>query len=159
MALDIETRSSADLERVYRETGSQLWRALYAYTRNAEIADEALAEAFAQALRRGSALRKPGRWVWSAAFRIAAGELKAWRQLERAAWTRETSYEMPETVPILSALARLSPRQRGALLLRYYMGYSTSEVAEILDTSAAAVRVHLMRGRRRLRQLLTDAEA
>ena len=32
------------------------------------------AEAFAQALRRGTAIRDPRSWVWRAAYRIAAGE-------------------------------------------------------------------------------------
>ena len=40
------------------------------------MADDAVAEAFAQALRRRSEIREPGRWVWRAAFRIARGELK-----------------------------------------------------------------------------------
>jgi len=156
---DVASRSGSELERVYRATASRLWRALYAYTRNTAIADEALSEAFAQALRRGAAVRHPEKWVWAAAFRIAAGELKVWRQQQSVDRLPEPSYEIPETVEILSALARLSPKQRGALLLRYYGGYSTSEVAEILGTSAAAVRVHLMRGRRRLRHVLAEAEA
>lgn len=104
-------------------------------------------------------MKYPEKWVWAAAFRIAAGELKAWRSQQRVDWMPEASYEIPETVEILSALARLSPKQRGALLLRYYGGYSTSEVAEILDTSPAAIRVHLMRGRRRMRQVLAEAKA
>jgi len=155
---DVASRSGSELERVYRATASRLWRALYAYTRNTAIADEALSEAFAQALRRGAAVRHPEKWIWAAAFRIAAGELKAGRSQQRVDSMPEASYEIPETVEILSVLARLSPKQRGALLLRYYGGYSTSEVADILDTSPAAVRVHLMRGRRRLRQILTESE-
>ena len=44
------------------------------------------------------------------------------------------------------------------LILHYYGGYSTGEVGEILGSSAATVRVHLTRGRRRLRRLLEDAD-
>jgi DNA-directed RNA polymerase specialized sigma24 family protein len=36
----------------------------------------ALAEAFAQALRRGDRLTDPLAWIWRIAFRVAAGELK-----------------------------------------------------------------------------------
>ena len=37
-----------------------------------------------------------------------------------------------------------------------YGGYDTREVASILGMSRATVRVHLSRGRRRLRELLED---
>src|SRR2546430_12508817 len=50
---------------------------LFPYTTLFRSASDAMAEAFAQALARGNELRSPQRWVWRAAFRIAAGELKA----------------------------------------------------------------------------------
>jgi DNA-directed RNA polymerase specialized sigma24 family protein len=64
------------LERLYREDGARLWRALVAFSGDREVASDAVAEAFAQALGRGEELHHPQRWVWRAAFRIAAGELR-----------------------------------------------------------------------------------
>lgn len=150
--------SSDELERVYREQGARLWRAVLAFTGDREVASDAVAEAFAQALRRADALRSAERWVWRAAFRIAAGELKDRR-------TREPlgaggSYEMPDPpTDLLDALAELSPRQRAALLLHDYAGYSASEAGAILGSTASTVRVHLTRARRRLRHLLDDDDA
>jgi RNA polymerase sigma-70 factor (ECF subfamily) len=129
---------------------------LVAYTGDREVASDAMAEAFAQALARGEELHSPGRWVWRAAFRIAAGELKA-RGRHRPV-TEDPPYEMPEPPrDLIAALAALSPRQRSALILHYYAGYSTREVAQILGSSAATVRVHLSQGRRRLRRALEKA--
>jgi len=48
-----QAEATADLEAVYREDGARLWRALYAYSNDAELAFDAAAEAFAQALGRG----------------------------------------------------------------------------------------------------------
>ena len=74
-----------------------------------DVASDAVAEAFAQALRRGADLRSPERWVWRAAFRIAAGELKQ-RRIEGGSLT-EASYDLPdETAELLVALPRGSPR-------------------------------------------------
>ena len=112
-----------------------------------------MAEAFAQALARGDELRSPRRWVWRASFRIAAGELK--RRRRDRPMTEDSTYEMPEPPrDLIAALSKLSPRQRGALILRHYAGYSTREVADILGSSAATVRVHLSQGRRRLGRFL-----
>src|SRR5437870_8933778 len=65
-----------EVERIYREDGGRLWRAVLVFAGDPEVASDAVAEAFAQVLRRGRAVRSPGAWVWRAAFRIAAGELK-----------------------------------------------------------------------------------
>src|SRR5687767_93444 len=93
------------LEQVYREQSARLWRALVAYTGDREIADDALAEAFAQAMGRGGALRTPERWVWIAAFRIAAGELKT--QDQRAGGLEPPApAEASEAVELLDALTR-----------------------------------------------------
>jgi len=56
------------VERVWREDGPRLWRSLVAFGGDPELASDAMAEAFAQALGRGSAIESPDRWVWRAAL-------------------------------------------------------------------------------------------
>jgi RNA polymerase sigma factor (sigma-70 family) len=153
--------TSADperLEETYREHAPKLWRALIAYAGDREIADDALSEAFAQAAARGSAIRAPERWIWTAAFRIAAGELKARHHRERdhrePAAEPASGVDATEAVELLSALGKLPPKQRAALVLHYYGGYKAREIASIVGSTAATVRVHLSAGRKRLRTLL-----
>src|SRR5205823_532825 len=120
-----------------------------------EVASDAVAEAFAQALGRGEKIRSPLAWVWRASFRIAAGDLK--ERSRRTSLVEEPAYEMAEAPrELVSALRRLSPNQRAALILRFYAGYPTREVAAILGSSAATVRVHISQGRRRLRKLMEE---
>ncbi|HEX2025112.1 MAG TPA: sigma-70 family RNA polymerase sigma factor [Actinomycetota bacterium] len=142
------------IEALYRSDGNRLWRAVLMYTGDRDVADDAVAEGFAQALRRGEALRDPRRWVWRAAFRIAAGELKRRR---RSVALSEARYEHSD-LPLLlrEALARLSPKQRAAVVLHHYAGYPVREVARIIGSTAPAVGVHLHRARERLRRLLED---
>ena len=56
------------------------------------------------------------------------------------------------------ALRKLSPAQRAAVVLHYEVDLPVKEVAMRMGTSAAVVRVHLYRGRNRLRALLGDDE-
>jgi RNA polymerase sigma-70 factor, ECF subfamily len=141
------------LEQVYREHAAKLWRALVAYTGDREIADDALAEAFAQAVGRGKALQTPERWVWIAAFRIAAGELNT-REPRSPPSEPLCAPDATEAIELVEALTKLSPKQRAVLVLHYYGGYKTREIALIVGSTAATVRVHLSAGRRRLRALL-----
>ena len=57
---------------------------------------------------------------------------------------------------LVRALGVLPTNQRAVLVLCGYAGYRTDEVAEMLGIGRATVRVHLSRGRRRLRQLLDE---
>jgi RNA polymerase sigma-70 factor, ECF subfamily len=143
------------IELLYRERGDRIWRGLLAFSGDPEVASDAVAEAFAQVLRRGEEVRDPERWVWRAAFRIAAGELKERRRSGVA--VRPGSYEMEEPArDLVVALGALSERQRVSVVLHDAAGYPSKEVAGIIGSTEAAVRVHLMRGRRRLRELLKE---
>jgi RNA polymerase sigma-70 factor (ECF subfamily) len=143
------------LERLYREDGARLWRALVAFSGDRDVASDAVAEAFAQALGRGDSLRDARGWVWRTAFRIAAGELKDRRRFQAIA--SDAGYEMEDPPGrLVAGLARLSPNQRSALVLHYYAGYPAKEIAGILGSSAATVRVHLSQGRKRLRRILEE---
>jgi RNA polymerase sigma-70 factor, ECF subfamily len=144
---------SERLERLYREQGDRMWRAALAFAGDPEVASDAVAEAFAQALRRGDAIRDAERWIWRTVFRVAAGELKARRR--SVPMTMEQTYEMEEPArELVAALSRLSERQRAAVVLHHGAGYPVREVAAIIGSTPAAVKVHVMRARRRLRELL-----
>jgi DNA-directed RNA polymerase specialized sigma24 family protein len=146
------------VERVWRDDGPRLWRSLVAFGGDQELASDAMAEAFAQALGRGTALETPDRWIWRAAFRIAAGELKDRRRIS-ASDGEQPGVGMPEPVAdLVRALRTLSPNQRAAAVLSLYADMSTRDVARILACSPATVRVHLSQARRRLRVLLEETD-
>jgi RNA polymerase sigma factor (sigma-70 family) len=144
--------------RLFAEEGPRLWRAVFAFTQDRAVASDAVAEAFAQCLRRGSEVRDPRAWVWRASFRIAAGELK-----ERGRWASlPEEWDAPdaaEPAELLAAIGRLAPMQRATLILRHYEGYDPGEIAPLLGIARATVRVHLSRGRRRLRTLMEEDDA
>ena len=68
------------VEQTYREQADRLWRAVVLFSGDPEIASDAVSEAFAQAIARGSAIDHLDRWIWRSAFLIARGELKARRR-------------------------------------------------------------------------------
>lgn len=151
---EAELSRAGAVERLYREQGDRIWRALLAYAGDPQIADDAEAEAFAQLLRRGEAVKDPQRWVWRAAFRIAAGELKRWRATGALP---DTAYELQApSIELANALRELSDRQRSAVVLHYIADQPVRDVASILGISSGSVKVHLSRGRKRLREILGE---
>ena len=153
--------SPRSVEAVYRSDGVRLWRAIYAYAGDTEIANDAVAEAFAQLLRRGAGVNDPAAWAWRTAFRISAGALKARRRDDRVrvidadgyGATGHDEYGDPDLV---RALRQLPDAQRAAVILFYYADLPVAEIAGRLGSNQLAVRANLSRGRKRLRQLLGD---
>jgi RNA polymerase sigma-70 factor (ECF subfamily) len=142
-----------DFEQIWRETGPALWRAILAFSGGRrDVADDAVAEAFARAIARGAAIHDPGPYLFRIAFRIAAADLR-----ERAPELEDHAISDPEPlVDVLDAMRRLTPAQRAAVYLHYRADMPVREIARVLDTTSAAVRVNLMRGRRRLAELLQE---
>ena len=149
------TEVHGPVEELYRSEGARLWSAVRGYTGDRHISDDAVAEAFAQLLRRGDEVRDPKAWVWTTAFRLAAREL----QQRRANLPNPPDRPYEPAAPderVLAAIRRLSDRQRAAVILHYYADRPVKEIADLLGSTTAAVSVHLFRARRNLRQLLGD---
>jgi RNA polymerase sigma factor (sigma-70 family) len=149
---DSLVKAPTGIEAVYRENAARLWRAVLLFSGDREIASDAVAEAFAQAIRNQATIRDPAAWVWRAAFSVATDELRARKRLTLAV---ESAYEMPEQlVDLLRAMRGLTSHQRASVILHDYAGYARREIATILGSSTSAIGVHLFRGRRRLRDAL-----
>ena len=143
------------IEALYRQEADKLWRSLYAFAADAEVASDAVAESFAQAIRRGSAIRDPRAWIWKSGFRIAAGELK--RRSRNVYLVPESTYFDQETdTELLAALAQLPDGQRAAVVLHYYADAPVREISRRTGMSQLSVRANLSRGRKRLKLLLGD---
>lgn len=151
------TPRSHDFEALFRDDGPGVWRALFAYTGGRrDIADEAVAEAFARAIAYTRGIRDPLAWIYRTAFRIAAEEM---RNDAARSFEPDMTVEPPELDELMHALRQLSPNQRAAIVLRFEEGLSVEEVAHRMGIVAPTVRVHIHRGRKRLRELLGDQEA
>ena len=62
----------------------------------------------------------------------------------------------PEHRDLYLALRALNEKQRMCVLLHYIEGYSVREVAGMLGIGESAVKVRLMRGRNKLKELLSE---
>jgi RNA polymerase sigma factor (sigma-70 family) len=149
----LELDEDLGFDALYAEVGPRLWRAVLAYTGgNRDLTDDVVAEAFARTLERRGDVRSPEPYLYRVAFRLAAKELRR----------RPSVADVPDTgawdelglTEVFDALRRLSPGQRGALFLRYQADLPVEEVARLMGTSSGVVRIHLLRGRRRLAAML-----
>jgi len=67
----------------------------------------------------------------------------------------EVAFERMERSAVIAALRRLAPRQREALVLRYYADLSGPQIAAVMGISRGAVKCHTSRALSALRDTLT----
>jgi len=151
--------TSLEVEQVYRLDALKMWRAVVGFTGNREIADDAVAEAFARALHHRDTIRDLRAWTWRVAFRVAAAEVRRRTQLDEEQIAAHDDGPSPDSPDLVAALRRLPEKQRLALVLHDYADRPTGQVAAILGCSVPTVYVHLRRGRRRLREFLEVRDA
>ena len=150
----------ARVRAVYASEHARLWRSLYAFSGSREIADEAAAEAFAQALRRGDEIRDAAAWVWRAAYSIARGELHRRQRTDVGAGARPDTVapEPGDLAHVLAALSEMPEADRELLVLCHVAGWKPGELARVLDVSPGALRVRLHRATRQARALLERSQ-
>ena len=68
----------------------------------------------------------------------------------------DVSAAVAERSRLEAALAQLPPRQRAAVVLRYYQDLPEKQVAEVLGCPVGTARSHASRGVARLRRILSD---
>ncbi|MFF5313362.1 SigE family RNA polymerase sigma factor [Streptomyces massasporeus] len=78
-------------------------------------------------------------------------------QLPDRAGPVDVSSTVAERSRLEGALAQLSPKQRAAVVLRYYEDLPEAQVAQALGCPVGTARSHASRGVARLRQILSDA--
>jgi RNA polymerase sigma-70 factor (ECF subfamily) len=146
------------VRQVYETDHARLWRSLYAYTGSRSIADDATAEAFAQALRRGDDVRDVASWVWRSAYAIARGELQQRGRLGGSPPERAASHHDDDLAGVMEQLRALTADEREILVLCHTAGWKPRDLAPVLGIPAGTLRVRLHRATRRARELLTAEE-
>ena len=158
----------ASFRRIYESTCDRLFSLLSYQVGDRDQARDLLQETFVQAWKRIGdyrgeaplsswlrmiAIRKAIDWKRSALNRI-----KRTVELHETTTTVETDHDglrfASEEAALHRALAKLSPMQRGALLLREWEELDFAAVARTLGCKESTARVHHTRAREKMRDLL-----
>ena len=134
---------------------------------DAEVAAELTQDTFLRAYQALPRLADdsdvPG-WLYRIATNLARqhyrhGRLIHWRSIEPHHLPAPSLEEdVAQQDLVRRAIYRLSLDQRACLLLFAWTGYTCAEIGQITDRSAEAVRMLLVRARRRFRELYDDLE-
>jgi RNA polymerase sigma factor (sigma-70 family) len=157
------TARADDFESFFHAEHRGLYQALVLACGSREEAEDVLQDAFARVWRhwgRVSLMDNPGGYLHRTAFNVF---LSSRRRLSRGlalgltsltgggSDERSTETAVESRLLLLSALGRLPPRQRAAVVLVDVLGYTSGGAAEILGVREGTVRTLASRARASLR--------
>ncbi|HEY2936764.1 MAG TPA: sigma-70 family RNA polymerase sigma factor [Gaiellaceae bacterium] len=158
--------AQAQLERLYREHGRDVYRLALRDLGNREDAEDATQAAFLNAYRalvRGDLPRKPRSWLLAIAENVCRRRFRS--RSAPTLWPLDEerleapSREEPLLDEIVTSLGGLSDTQRSVLVLRELGDFSYEEISQRVGLSVQAVQMQLFRARRRFRQELSVRRA
>jgi RNA polymerase sigma-70 factor (sigma-E family) len=147
-------------EECFRTNYVRFVRTAYLILGTQSGAEDCVQEAFTTLHRKWDQVDDPAAYVRTVAINNARRVIRRTtveRRILRT-FTRVTDTSPPED-PLLDALSRLTPRQRTALVLRYYEDFSEVEIARALSCAPGTVKSLLSRGLSELRVSLHDSNA
>ena len=162
-----------DLEILVREYARPIHAYLWRLLREPSAAEECLQETFlraATAAARGDQVTHPRAWLYAVATNTARSYGRGVSRRERREQVLDPDLEdrgatVPEAAEkrarlrlVESAVGRLPPKQRGALVLRKYQGLSYDEIGAALGCSPASARANVYQALRRMRGWLGEEE-
>lgn len=101
-------------------------------------------------------------WLFTTAYRFSLAEIKK-RSTKVSTDVLSDRVTQPADDPDLKtiineSLSLLSELQKSVMLLKDYQGYDYKEIAQILDISTDSVKVHLFRGRQKIKNRLKSLD-
>lgn len=153
---------------IYRRHYRQVYGYIYFRTGDRELAADLTAEVFIRALNGIRAYQYRGTpflaWLYRVAHNVTADHRKrAARRSARETPSLEDDREDPqdaiertvERADMMAAIGRLTDEQQQVVLLRFYHGLTTADVAEVLGKAEGAVKALQNRALKSLRRLLS----
>jgi RNA polymerase sigma-70 factor (ECF subfamily) len=133
--------------------GDRLYAVAFLILRAADLAEDAVQEALVRAWKQLPSLRDPDRFdVWLHRLLVNAcadqgRQLRRWSQqvrpLARDASTGDHAVSVADRDQLERGFSRLKPEHRAVLVLHYYNGFSTAEIAGILAIPQGTARSRL----------------
>ena len=158
--------ASREIDDLYRAHVAEVYRYAFAVLGNHADAEDVAQTTFLnayRALEQGVRPRKPSNWLLTIAsnaikqrFRQEQSRPRQVELDDRIAHTGadEGDDEGPSVGELLTALSKIPPQQRQAIVLREFEGRAYNEIAEILGVTTSALETLLFRARRSLAEEL-----
>lgn len=150
---------SADFSEIYKKHFNMLYRVCYSYLKNVTDTDDIVSDVFVKLIKTNPIFEDEEhekRWLLRTAINQCKDFFKHW-------WRKNANIDDYEhlgspfkTDDLLQDVLKLPTKYKDVIYLHYYEGYSTREIAEILQKPPSSVRVYMHEARKLLQGVLEN---
>ena len=158
---DESVQAEQTAERLLKEYGNPVLRLAYSYLHNMQDAEDILQETLIRYLQSAPVFENSEHekaWLLRVAVNLSKHRIDYNRLRETDELDEKLQQEEREDLAFVwEAVRELPEHYREVIHLYYYEGYSTKEIAKILQSRESTVRSNLKRGREKLKAVLKEA--
>jgi RNA polymerase sigma factor (sigma-70 family) len=140
---------------IYRDERDGLIRLAYLITGSQQVAEDLVQDTFERVMAKLSPESEPGAYLRRSVINASYSWLRrSWREVQGAGDEHVTVHRDSHEVEMWDALARLAPRRRTVVVLRYYLDMTEAEVAALLGCRVGTVKSATHRALKELKRML-----
>ena len=159
-------RTDADFDAFYERNWKYIYRLCYTYMKCEADAEDCTEDVFVKVLTGNVVFADQTherKWLTVTAIHLCKDRLKCFARRNVDSLDEETAPDVaaPEQTDyshLRDAVTALPPDHKDVIWLYYYQGYSTDEIADMLDCPSSTIRNRLMDARKKLKTLLEEEE-
>ena len=147
--------SDEEFLKIYHRHVDTVYRICFSFMKNSSDTEDMVQETFLKLLSSGKRFESENHekaWLIVTASNACKDVLKRWWRKNQDISECEALAAPVEVDGILSAVLNLPDDYKTAVFLYYYEGYSTPEIAKMLDCPQSTVRSRLARARKLLKK-------
>lgn len=154
--------TNTNIEEYFHKYKDHIFAIGFNYFKNPSDADDVVQETFFKLLRCGKDFESEEH-VRNWLITVAVNECKrvtlsTWfkRKVNIDDYAKTLIFEEPEESMLFEAVMQLPKKYRQVMHLYYYEDYSVREISKLLGASETAVSTQLLRGRQKIKKILTE---
>lgn len=156
-----QLRTAEEIAEIYERQGKTVYRICFLYMKNPADAEDAVQDTFFKLIKSGPVFENREHekaWLIRTASNTCKNAVRHW-------WRRRESIEDHCDIPcaedgkpdeVIEAVLALPDKYKTVIVLYYYEGYTSAEIAEILQKPPSTVRNYLHEARTILKKRLGD---
>lgn len=160
----MSTNKNEKFSLIYKENAPSITRLCYLYLKDTELAQDAAQETFIKAYRKLSTFKENSNintWLTSIAINTCKSLMrnKSYKNtvsLDEAIKLHTPPHDKEIEMSVGKAVESLPTDLRVAVLLKYYRGLKTKEIAKILKVPATTVNYRLSKAKELLKEILKE---
>ena len=154
-----DRRTAEEISGIYRRHVGTVYQVCLMLLKSVPDAEDAVQTVFRKLLEYDGTFEGPEHekaWLIVTARNESKNQLRHWWRTRRADSTEleGLAWEAPGDGELWELVLSLPEREKLAVYLHYYQGYSLQEIARLLGVTVPAVKMRLKRGREALRKEL-----